>query len=367
VLSASIGPQDSGAPGSIISSSAGNSERPEFAQSVPTPGQLTSNLGVLGTNAALAGATLILIILSAELFNKTVEENHDTIRRWLKPVCGPIESFFTSVGNNWNSATSESQLGKIGPPLAVLAVAGLVYGVLEPGFGFNDKSLVMFLSVIITVGIVTYFYNGGQIIVSKRLFSADGAIKLFPIGVLVAAVCVLLTRLDGFQPGIIYGFIASAALLGDTEPEKEHQGKMIFYPALALLGLCLLAWFLISPFRDLATDHNNWWAALPEAIAVGVFVGGLEGTFFQMIPIRYMDGHKVWSWNKLAWVLLAGSATFMFWDILLRDQSDSATTVTHGTPAVAIVAMSICCILSLGFYGFFRLRGPEEAEEAVQA
>ncbi len=277
MLGASIAPHDTTAPGSILSNSGGNGERPEFAQSVLTPGQLTSNLDVIGTNAALAGVTLILIILSAELFNKTVEENHDTIRRWLKPVFGPIESLFTSVGDNWNSAAGASRLGKIGPPLAVLAVAGLVYGVLEPGFGFNDKSLVMFLSVIITVGIVTYFYNGGQLIVSKRLFSADGAIKLFPIGVLVAAVCVLLTRLDGFQPGIIYGFIASAALLGDTEPEKEHQGKMIFYPALALLGLCLLAWFLISPFRDLATDHNNWWSALPEAIAVGVFVGGAGG------------------------------------------------------------------------------------------
>jgi hypothetical protein len=367
VLSASSAPHDTTAPGSILPNSGGNGGRPEFAQSVLTPGQLTGNLGVIGTNAALAGVTLILIILSAELFNKTVEENHDTIRRWLKPVFGPIESLFTSVGDNWNSATGESQLGKIGPPLAVLAVAGLIYGVLEPGFGFNNKSLVMFLSVIITVGIVTYFYNGGQLIVSKRIFSVDGAIKLFPIGVLVAAVCVLLTRLDGFQPGIIYGFIASAALLGDTEPEKEHQGKMIFYPALALLGLCLLAWFLISPFRDLATDHNNWWSALPEAIAVGVFVGGLEGTFFQMIPIRYMDGHKVWSWNKAAGALVAGAAAFMFWDVLLRDQSSSMRTVSHGTPAVAIVAMSICCILSLGFYGFFRLRGPEEALETVEA
>ena len=63
----------------------------------------------------------------------------------------------------------------------------------------------MFLSVIITVGLITYFYNGGQIIVSKRLLNMDGAIRLFPIGVLVAALCVLLSRIDGFLPGIIYG------------------------------------------------------------------------------------------------------------------------------------------------------------------
>jgi anaerobic C4-dicarboxylate transporter len=68
-----------------------------------------------------------------------------------------------------------------------------------------DYPIVMFLSVIITVGLITYFYNGGQIIVSKRFLNMDGAIRLFPIGVLVAALCVLLSRIDGFLPGIIYG------------------------------------------------------------------------------------------------------------------------------------------------------------------
>jgi hypothetical protein len=334
---------------------------------VLTPGGLSTDATVIGINAALAAFTLLLLVLSSELFNKTVEENHDTLSRWLKPVFGPIESFFRFIGDGWNSTTGESAFGMIGGPLAVLTLSGLIYGVLEPGFGFNDKSIVMFLSVIITVGVITYFYNGGQIIVSKRLLSADGAMRLFPIGVLVAALCVLLSRIDGFQPGIIYGFIASAVLLGETEPNEEQNGKIIFYPVLALLGLCVLAWFLISPLRNFANDNGGWWAALPETIAVGVFVGGLEGTFFQMIPLRYLDGHKIWSWNKAAWVLVAGAAAFLFWDALLRDQSSSMSTVSHGTPAVAIVAMVICFVISVSFYAFFRLRGPEEALETVEA
>jgi hypothetical protein len=367
VLSASRAPQDSGSPGSITSGSGGNGGLPEFAQSVLTPGGLSTNAAVIGINAALAGFTLLLLVLSSELFNKTVEENHDTLSRWLKPVFGPIESVFRFIGESWNSTTGESAFGMIGGPLAVLALSGLIYGVLEPGFGFNDKSIVMFLSVIITVGVITYFYNGGQIIVSKRLLSAEGAIRLFPIGVLVAALCVLMSRLDGFQPGILYGFIASAVLLGGVEPNEEQDGKIHFYPVLALLGLCVLAWLLVSPLRDLANDNGGWWAALPVTIVVGVFVGGLEGTFFQMIPLRYLDGHKIWVWNKLAWALVAGAAAFMFWDVLLRDQSSSMSTVSHGTPAVAIVAMVICFVLSVSFYAFFRLRGPEEALEAVEA
>ena len=366
VLSASFAPHETTDPGSIITGGGTNNGRPEFAQSVLTPGGLSGNLGVIGTNLLLMAGTLMIIILSCELFNKTVEENHDTLKRWTKPVSGPIEGLFIRIGDAWKSATGASPIGKIGPILAVLGISGLIYGVLEPGFGFNDKSLIMFLGLIITIAIVTYFYNGGQLIMAS-IFNLESAILLFPIGVLVAAICVLFTRIDGFQPGVIYGFVASAAVIGSGEVNTDEDGQIIFYPAIALLGLCLVAWILISPFRDFATDHTSLWAALPETIAVGVFVGALEGTFFQMIPIRYLDGHKVWSWNKAAWVLTAGIAAFMFWAILLHDQSSSASSVTHGTPAVAIVAMAVCLVLSVGFYAFFRLRGPDSALEAEAA
>lgn len=346
----------------------GNGGRPEFARSVLTPTDLSGSLGVLGINAALAVFSLLLLLLSSELFNKTVEENHSTLARWFSPISHPIEGFFGGIAGGWKSKTEGSWIGSLGPLAAILLISTLIYGALEPGFGLNEKSIVMTLAVVITVGLITYWYNGGQIVVSQGLFRMDAVIKLFPIGVLIAAACVLLSRLDGFQPGIIYGFIASAAIVGSTEPNEEQNGKIIFYPVLALLGLVILSWFLISPFRDLAADHSSWWAALPEAVAVGIFVGGLEGTFFQMIPIRYLDGHKLWVWNKVAWVLVAGITAFLFWDVLLRKQSSQMSTITHGTPAAALIAMAICFFVSVGFYAFFRLRGPDElAPEAAEA
>ncbi|MEO8456272.1 MAG: FGLLP motif-containing membrane protein [Chloroflexota bacterium] len=365
---ASQGPTDTGNSGGSITNGGGNnSGRPQFAQSVLTPSDLSGSFGVIGLNALLAGLTLLLLLLSSELFNKTVEENHGTLARWFSPITHPVEGFFSGIAGAWKSKTDGSIIGAVGPVALVLAVSALIYGALEPGFGLNEKSIVMALAVVITVGLITYWYNGGQIIVSRSMFSMGGAIKLFPIGVMIAAVCVVLSRLDGFQPGIIYGFIASAVIVGAKEPNEEQSGKIIFYPVLALLGLVALAWFLIDPFRTLATDHNNWWAALPEAIAVGVFVGGLEGTFFQMIPIRYLDGHKIWSWNKLAWVFVAGLTAFLFWDVLLHKQSSQMSSVTHGTPAAAIIAMVICFVISVGFYAFFRLRGPDELAGEAEA
>jgi hypothetical protein len=304
---------------------------------------------------ALAVITLMLLVLTAELFNKTVEENQDTLKRWFSWFFGPIEAAGERVGAAWNSSAGQSFIGVIGAPLAILGIAGLIYGFSQPGFGFNSTSLVLFLSIVITVGLITYFYNGGQILMTKR-FGMDSAVRLFPAGVLVLVMCVLFTRIDGFQPGIIYGFIATAIFLGGAEPTKEQNGRIIFYPVMALLGLCLVAWLLVSPLRDLANDHSGWLASLPEGIAVGVFVGGLEGTFFQMIPIRYMDGHKIYSWNKLAWAVAAGATAFLVWEVLLNHESSNVSAVSSGTPLVAILAMGICAFLSFAFYGFFRFR-----------
>lgn len=368
MAAASIAPsQTDEAPAIITGSDSGNSGRPEFARSVLTPDDLSLNLGVISINAGLAFATLLLLVLSSELFNKTVEENHYTLARWFKPAWSPFAGFWGALSEGWQKSAGNSWLSVLAPAIAVLGLAALIYGVLEPGFGFNEKSLVMIIAIVATVGIVTYWYNGGQIIVSQGLFRMDAAIKLFPIGVLIAGVCVLFSRLDGFQPGIIYGFIASAVVVGSIEPNREQNGKIIFFPALALLALCVVAWLLISPFRDLANDHSSLWAAVPESVAVGVFVGALESTFFQMIPIRYLDGHKIWSWNKAAWVVVAGTTAFLFWDVLLRDQSSSMSSITKATPIAAIIAMVACFLLSVCFYAFFRLRGPDIAPEAEAA
>jgi hypothetical protein len=87
-----------------------------------------------------------------------------------------------------------------------------------------------------------------------------------------------------------------------------------------------------------------------------VFVGGLEGTFFQMIPIRYMDGHKIYSWNKLAWAVAAGATAFLVWEVLLNHEKSNMSAVSEGTPLVVVIAMAVCAALSIGFYAFFRFR-----------
>ena len=98
------------------------------------------------------------------------------------------------------------------------------------------------------------------------------------------------------------------------------------------------------------------WASIPEGIAVGIFIGGLEGLFFQMVPIKWMDGHRLWSWNKLVWLGVTGITAFLFWHILLNAESQSFDTLSKTTPAIAMLLMGLCFGMTLAMYLFFRIK-----------
>ena len=85
-------------------------------------------------------------MLSSELFNKTVEENHYTLAKWFKPVTSPFAGVWGALTKSWQMSAGNSWLNAIAPTIAVLGLAALIYGVLEPGFGFNEKSLVMIVA-----------------------------------------------------------------------------------------------------------------------------------------------------------------------------------------------------------------------------
>jgi hypothetical protein len=306
----------------------------------------------------LAGMTLITILLTATLFNQTVQENSDDIEAFFGRFLSPFRAIGHALNGIFNTASGNGTgFASVVAPFSILSLTALVYGFAEPGFGFNDKSLVLVASLIFGVGAVTYTYSGSQALICRRGHGVPSGVKLFPIGLAVAVLCVLVSRVENFQPGIIYGFIASFAVFGAVTLDRRQMGQLVFIPGIILLGVCILAWFLVDPFRELAQDHkDSWLAAVPEGIAAAIFVGGLEGIFFNMIPLEFMDGKKLWDWNKAAWVGMAGVTAFLFWHVLLNTEDSYFSALQETTPLTAILLIGICMALTLAVWTFFKLR-----------
>lgn len=240
-------------------------------------------------------------------------------------------------------------------PLVVLGLAAILYALEDPSFGFNSSTVVLTLSFLATFVVLTYVYDGGQLLVTNR-YGMPGAIRVFPAGVALAVIFVALTRVQGFQPGLVFGFVAAHTLTAPVAMTREQGGHQILWPALALLAVSVAAWLLASPARDLAEGGDSMWAALPEGIAIGIFLAGIESLFLSMIPIKFMDGYKLIAWNKFAWFGVVAASGFLFWHAMMNQERDSLDALGQAGTTTIIILMASALFIAGATNMFFRIR-----------
>lgn len=319
---------------------------------------LSTDLGVLGTNLALTIVVVITFGLTSSLFNSTIKSNREEIDGWLAAGSRRIDSM-TDAGRAFRMALDEIPGRRfVGRPIRValiLGLTGLVYGFLSPDFGLDASSVLLFASIVIGVGFVTFLTEGGGALLASRRMRAPASVRLYVAAVLIALVCVGLTRLMDFQPGILYGFVASSVFLGTVVLDRRQSATLVIVPALALLAASLLAWALIPAVRPFAEADGAWWLVIIQAALVTVFVAGIEGLFYAMIPITFMDGATVFEWNKLVWAGLFGLATFLFWHLLLNQNDAYIDALRQTRVTVALGLVLLYAAVTLGTWLFFRI------------
>jgi hypothetical protein len=325
---------------------------------------LSTDLGVLGTNLLLTIVVVLTFGLTSSLFNSTIKSNREEIDGWLAAGSQRIGSL-SDAGRAFRMTLGEVPGGRfVGRPLRVgliLGVTGLVYGFLSPDFGLDATSVLLFISIVVGVGIVTFLTEGGGALLASRRMKAPASVRLYVAAVVIAIVCVGLTRLMDFEPGIVYGFVASSVFLGTVVLDRRQSATLVIVPALALLAASLLAWALIPAVRPLAEADGPWWLVIIQAALVTVFVAGVEGLFYAMIPITFMDGATVLEWNKLVWAGLFGVATFLFWHLLLNQNDAYLDALRQTRVTVALGLVLLYGAVTLGTWLFFKVRSTRTA------
>jgi uncharacterized repeat protein (TIGR01451 family) len=342
----------SGTPGNEVSST--GAERSEWVESLRGLSDTSGDIDVLLTNLILTGVMLILIFLTSEVFNQTLSDNQDDIESWFKDKFGPIVAVWEGIQGPMHAATANhQQVLNLFWIALVLIVSVFIQGFLNPGFPFSHGSVMLFLSLLVGVGLMTYLTEGAEAFMARKVWRENAAVRVFPFAILIAAVCVFFSRLGGVVPGVMYGFVGTAVFLSPSSMNQDQDGKNVFVPKVLLLALCVVAWLLVDQFRG---PNPSSFDVFMEGVLVGVFVGGLEGTFINIVPIAYLDGHKIMKWNPLAWVSLAVVATFLFWLVLLNDQRTYYNSIQETSVAAALIAGGSCLVLSCLTWAWFRYR-----------
>ena len=348
--------------GDVLGSLAASFEHvplPALVADVQGTTSLSTDLEVLGTNLLLTVVVVVTFGLTSSLFNSTIKSNREEIDGWVAAGAGRLRPI--AVAGRGAAGVVGRVPGRrfVARPVRIaliLGMTGLVYGFLSPDFGLDSTSVLLFASIVVGVGFVTFLSEGGGAVLASRRMRAPATVRLYVAAVAIALFCVGLTRLMDFQPGILYGFVASSVIVGTVVLDRRQSATLVILPGLALLSASLLAWAAIPAVRPLADADGSWWLVLLQAALVTVFVAGIEGLFYAMIPITFMDGATVFEWNKLVWVLLFGAATFLFWHLLLNQNDAYLDALRQTRVMVALGLVLLYGGLTVATWLFFKVR-----------
>ena len=340
--------------------------RPDTTSAVMRMGDVSTDPRVIATNIILAIILLCILLGASALFNDTIDLNRDELERRLDWFMTPFHVI--GAGINWVADTIKipERLQRILAPAGILLLIGAVYSFNEP-VGFDDRGLLLFLSLIISIGVLTYIFEGGMAIMSRDRYHVPSGVKIFPLAIVIALGFVLISRLVNFEAPIMFGFVAVATAIAVSRLNDEQEATTAAIPTAILLIAALVAWALIGPLRDAASDTSAWYASLPSETAALIFAGGVEGVLFAMIPVQFSDGYPIWRSMRWVWLALSLTSAFVFSWVILNPAATEFDALIQGRVLTAIGLVSAYAIVVIAIWAYFSFRARSGPAQPVAA
>jgi hypothetical protein len=347
-----------------------------IASTLGTPGEIFHSFGHNLENASITVAAILFITFPASMFNNTFSSNYgeivlilagwrrrvrrafglkdkpdgeETANASLPPITGTeATTGATSITNGTDSAVKASDPdmpGRSSRPwfIAVLALGGILGGLLNPHFGLNSESVSGFGATLVSfvIGASLSWYIA-KIFRRHHKYPTHTYLKALPLGLAVAAICVLISRATNFEPGYLYGIVVSIAFVETLE--ERHNAHLTVISTFSTLAVALLAWFAWVPINHLAGLHTgNIPLGILDDVLGSIFVGGLVGTVIGLMPLQFMPGGALLRWRKDVWAIVFFVALFLLVEVELNP--DSGPTHHGGAPIVTAI------VLFVGFGG----------------
>jgi hypothetical protein len=344
-------PSQPSAPPSFLSSIHSGSSQPPISSTLASPLQaFASPLHTL-VNLALAAAVVLFITFPSQLFNRTLEENWVEIRRRLVRFLHLPKRLEAPAP----TAPGRPEASTALPVFVLVVLLGTIMGgLLNPSFGFNLPTLIALIGSALTIACgLTISYWVARTFRTARHVSSTTYFKALPAGLLIGAVCVLISRLSGFTPGYFYGLVYSLAFV--VSLPKAQNGQLVTLSSLAALLVSVLAWFAWTPLHSLnITGLGALGLLVLTTTLASLFVGGLVGSLLSLIPLRFLVGHQVFAWRRSVWAFTFGLAVFLVLQVLLLPaQGGHAGNAPLVTTIIFLVVFGA---VSIAFWWYFARR-----------
>jgi hypothetical protein len=305
-------------------------DRPSLSVGVASAKELPWRPSRVAVSAFLALLLVVLMPFPAALFNSTLEENYEEVRGWFSWV--PRRPPDAPPRPVWQAFA------------ACVLGAAVLNAFLDPGIGIDRASVIEVAGLALSIAAVSVLAS-----VPARVARGESVrLRVFPLGLVVALVCVVVSRLTSFEPGYLYGVIAGFAVA--DEVRLEEKGRLAFVTAAFLLLASALAFAARVPVHSRARGGAVAWVLLDTVLAA-VFAAGVEANVLGLLPLRFLHGEAVMRWKRPAWAVAFGLSLFAFLHALAGVEHSTSSSVT--VAAVLFVAFGT---VSVAFWAYFRFR-----------
>lgn len=332
--------------------------RSALVSDIPTPDDVDLGYRHMGGNLILTLLLILLIALPAELFNSTLKEHYHRVNRPLKGI------------QAWLAAVEEHFKTLPNPVLLVgFAVVGaLIAGQLDPNFGLNPTSLVMFGALALAFVVITLVLELARIPYLDRRAGRRRRhhLRLFPLVLILGAIFVAVSRLAEFRPGYIFG-ITCGLLLADDVGEEDNARSLVV-AAVLLLATSIGAWLLWLPFVDPVQEASpSLFVLFADAFLATLWVSCLQVVVFGYAPLEALYGKIVQRWHLGAWLAVYGAAMFLLVSFLLHPSAGRWGSLTTTTFLQMMSLFVVFLVASVVLWAWFRFRPDPTQKGADEA
>lgn len=349
--------------------SSSGSSRTQLSQAVPAPAQVSRSLTALLGSLALTVFMVLVVGFPAELFNKTVEENHEDIHKWFRWI-DLLRRRARRV--RWARVLGR-RLSRQRPQLVIFAVvAAVLSSLVDPevlhvcdnggsacnGTSWALKATQMFLGFLVAIPLTVMVYGYTEEAASRAMSGKASKLRALPLGLIAAGAFAGWSALGAFLPGYVYGLIAGYADLEERKLKRREEGLAVLFGGLAVLAMSLLVWTTWTRVHNAAGQSGaGFWLLTLDTLFAQLILLGVQAVVFGLMPFEFLAGSKLWRWSRLAWLGVYGAAAFIYIHVLVVSAVDTVGKAQAGRLEASVVALFLGFgLFSVTFWGYFKLR-----------
>ena len=322
---------------------------PELTTYVPTPLDISTDPGVVGSNLFLAAVVVIGFSIGVEILTRTMSNHQDGLWQQSAPFM-KLRERLQKFSGHFRVHIGQSRFTFVLKFLTVILFYGLVFSLLDPTWKpFSLTGLVLFANMTIAYGVVGLFDDIVHWI-RLRKWQVQAEFSVRSENVFLSLFSTMTTRVFRLVPGLMFG---TPKALKANEDQLDEGKQFILHriSVISILGIGFGLW-LITTITTLLQrfplpSFTMQLVGGLEGFFLIVFAVAVENTFIQMLGFSGSLGESIKQKNRWLWLIGIVLVTFFFYHTLINPRGDLAEAFRSGNVQFSLIAMVLFIIFAI--------------------